>query len=85
MVDGAWQRCDAGHFVDLQPNTTHTFVNNTDTDVVWVTGWRPKGFERFFRDFGIPAAEPRAQERSVADQVVQAAVRNVEAYGMYLA
>jgi DNA-binding CsgD family transcriptional regulator len=25
-------------FVDLPPMTTHTFINNTDTPVVWVTG-----------------------------------------------
>jgi hypothetical protein len=51
---------------------------------VWVTGWRPKGFERFFEDFGIPAAEADAQSRSVADPVVQKVVQNVNRYGMYL-
>ncbi|WP_367025853.1 cupin domain-containing protein [Methylococcus sp. ANG] len=85
MINGEWQRCGAGSFLDLQPNTTHTFVNNTEEDVVWITGWRPKGFERFFRDFGIPAAEQDAEHKSVADQVVQKVVQNVENYGMYLA
>lgn len=85
MVDGAWQRCGAGSFLELAPSTTHTFVNRTERDVVWVTGWRPKGFERFFRDFGIPAAHPDAQARSVADDVVQEVVRQVEKYGMFLA
>jgi quercetin dioxygenase-like cupin family protein len=85
MINGEWRRCGAGSFLDLQPHTTHTFINNTEVDVVWITGWRPKGFERFFRDFGVPAAEPNAQDRSVADQVVQNVVQNVEKYGMYLA
>lgn len=85
MVDGAWRRCGPGTFMELQPSTTHTFINNTDADVVWVTGWRPKGFERFFRDFGILADEAQAQDRSVADEIVQTVVQNVERYGMYLA
>jgi quercetin dioxygenase-like cupin family protein len=85
LIDGEWRRRAAGSLLDLPPNTTHSFVNNTGDDVVWVTGWRPKGFERFFADFGIPAGEPRAQERSTADEVVQKVVRGVEAYGMYLA
>ena len=85
MSNGEWQKCSAGSFVELQPNTTHTFINNTEQDVVWVTGWRPKGFERFFRDFGIPMRESLAQEKSVADQVVQNVLKNVEHYGMYLA
>lgn len=70
--------------MDLEPNTTHTFINTTDADVVWVTGWRPKGFERFFEDFGIPVDEAAAQERSAADPVVRMVVQNVERYGMYL-
>ena len=85
MSSGEWKPCGAGGFVELPPNTTHTFINNTDEDVVWVTGWRPKGFERFFRDFGISVSESQAQEKSVADPVVQNVVQNVEKYGMYIA
>jgi hypothetical protein len=85
MANGEWQKYPAGSFVELPPNTTHTFINNTEQDVVWVSGWRPKGFERFFRDFGIPTQESQAQEKSVADQVVQNGLKNVEHYGMYLA
>ena len=84
MVDGEWRRCGPGRFLDLAPDTTHTFINQTDTNAVWVTGWRPKGFERFFEDFGIPATEPDAQSRSVADAIVQRVVQNVTSYGMYL-
>jgi quercetin dioxygenase-like cupin family protein len=84
MSNGAWQRCPAGGFLDLPPNTSHTFINNTEEDVTWVTGWRPKGFQTFFRDFGIPADEADAQAKSLADEVVQKVVRNVERYGMYI-
>lgn len=68
--------------VRLDPNTTHTFINNTGEDVVWITGWRPKGFERFFRDFGVPVEEPHAQDRSVAEDVGQNVVQNAEKYGL---
>jgi len=84
MADGEWQRCRAGSFVELPPNTTHTFINNTEEDVVWVTGWRPKGFEQFFRDFGVPVEQAQAAGASVADNLVQDVVRNVERYGMFL-
>ena len=44
MTNGDWTRCGPGSFVDLPPETTHTFINNTERPVVWLTGWRPKGF-----------------------------------------
>jgi quercetin dioxygenase-like cupin family protein len=84
MSNGTWQEFRAGSYVELPPNSTHTFINDTDEDVVWITGWRPKGFQRFFQDFGIPAHESNAQERSTADSIVQNVVQNVEGYGMYL-
>lgn len=85
MSNGEWKKCPAGSFVDLPPNTTHTFINNTEEDVVWITGWRPKGFQRFFEDFGVPAHEANAQERSVAEDLVKSVVQSVERYGMYIA
>ena len=85
MIDGRWQRFAAGSFVELPPNTTHTFINNTDEDVVWVTGWRPKGFQRFFEDFGVPAAQADAAARSVDHETVDKVVSSVERYGMYIA
>jgi quercetin dioxygenase-like cupin family protein len=85
MQNGDWRRMSAGEYAELAPDTTHTFINNSDRDVVWVTGWRPKGFEKFFQDFGISAAQAGAQEKSVSQEVVQRVVQNVERYGMVLA
>jgi len=84
MRDGQWQRCEAGHFLELPPGTPHTFINRGEEDVVWLTGWRPKGFERFFRDFGIPAGEPGAREKSLETSLVQRVMQSIESYGMYL-
>lgn len=82
MINGDWRRCAAGTFVELAPNTAHTFINNTDEDVVWVTGWRPKGFERFFLDFGISVDETQAAQKSVAPELIQRVVAGMERYGM---
>jgi len=84
MVNGEWKRMPAGSFAELPPDTVHTFINKTGDDVVWLTGWRPKGFQRFFTDFGIPAHEPDAQRRSVSDEVIGKVVQRVESYGMHL-
>ena len=77
MSAGQWRRCPAGSFLELPPNTPHTFINRTEKNVAWMTGWRLKGFERFFRAFGIPAEEAGARERSVAEAVVQKVVQNL--------
>jgi hypothetical protein len=49
MTDGVWQTMRAGSYVELPPGSVHTFINNTAEDVVWVTGWRPKGFSEVLR------------------------------------
>jgi quercetin dioxygenase-like cupin family protein len=84
MVEGEWRRCEEGTFVEVPPGATHTFINNSDADVVWVTGWRPRGFERFFRDFGVPVTEPDAQSRSVEEALIQRVIETAESYGMVL-
>jgi quercetin dioxygenase-like cupin family protein len=70
MTDGVWQTMRAGSYVELPPGSVHTFINNTAEDVVWVTGWRPKGFQKFFDVFGIPVDQDRARERSLSKEVV---------------
>jgi quercetin dioxygenase-like cupin family protein len=84
MRNGDWSRISAGDFVELPPGTVHTFINNTDQDVVWLTGWRPKGFQTFFSDFGVPASHDCAREESVSPEIVQRVLDSVESYGMYV-
>jgi mannose-6-phosphate isomerase-like protein (cupin superfamily) len=85
MANGSWSKAAPGTFLELPPETVHTFINNAKTDAVWITGWRPKGFERFFRDFGIPVDETGAMERSVSPEIVTKVVERCERYGMYAA
>jgi hypothetical protein len=84
MRDGDWQQVQAGSFVDLPPNTVHTFVNDTEEDVVWITGWRPKGFQRFFEAFGFPEQDPGSRKQSTSDSIIQDVVKKVESYGMFI-
>jgi len=84
MVDGAWRTMGPGSFIELPPGAVHTFVNNTNEDTVWVTGWRPKGFERFFAEFGIASDRPNARELSVSDEIVGQVLKNCERLGMYV-
>jgi len=84
MIGGQWRPCEEGTFVEVPPGTTHTFVNNSDEDVVWITGWRPGGFERFFRDYGVPVSEPDAQSRSVDKALIGRVIETAESYGMIL-
>ena len=84
MTDGKWQSLGPGSYVELPPGTVHTFINNTTEPVVWVTGWRPRGFEKFFHDFGVPVSEHGAMERSTSASIVQRVVDGSERYGMFV-
>jgi quercetin dioxygenase-like cupin family protein len=84
MRDGQWSRMNPGAFVELPANTVHTFANKTEQDVVWITGWRPKGFERFFSDFGVAEGEQDARGKSVAEGVIRRVMEGCERYGMHL-
>lgn len=84
MRDGEWSRVTAGSFVELPANTIHTFVNKTEQDVVWITGWRPKGFEKFFSDFGVASTELDASLKSVSPDIIDRVMKGSESYGMFV-
>ncbi len=84
MRDGKWSKMVAGDFAELPPHTVHTFINNTEENVIWITGWRPKGFQKFFSDFGIPSTQEDAQDKSVSEEIIQRVIKDVERYGMFV-
>ena len=84
MRDGEWGRVTAGSFVELPAQTVHTFVNRTGDDVVWITGWRPKGFEKFFTDFGVASSELDASARSISPDIIGRVMKDSESYGMFV-
>jgi uncharacterized cupin superfamily protein len=86
MRDGEWSRASAGSFVELPAKTVHTFVNKTGDDVVWLTGWRPKGFQKFFTDFGVVSsdADIDAAAKSVSPDIIGRVMKDCEGYGMFV-
>jgi len=84
MRDGEWSRVTAGSFVELPAKTIHTFVNKTAEEVVWITGWRPKGFQKFFADFGIASNEHDAPAKSVSRDIIDRVMKDSESYGMFV-
>ena len=84
MRDGEWGRITAGSFVEIPAKTVHTFVNKSGDDVVWITGWRPKGFEKFFSDFGVASGELEAAAKSLSPDIIGRVMKDSERYGMFL-
>jgi len=84
ICDGVWSRAGSGTFTEIPSKTVHTFVNNSDEDVVWITGWRPKGFQKFFTEFGINSSQPDALAKSMSPDVIARVMKESEDYGMFV-
>lgn len=84
MTDGSWQRLAQGQSITLAPGVVHTFRNPGTTPTRFVTGFTPRGFERFFATFGVPADQPDASAASVAPAVVARVLREAESFGMFI-
>jgi quercetin dioxygenase-like cupin family protein len=84
MADGVWQRLAQGQSLTLAPGVVHTFRNPAATPTRFVTGFAPRGFERFFATFGVPADRPDALEASVAPAVIERVMREAADFGMYI-
>ena len=84
-VDSETRTLQQGESLCLRPGQVHTFINTTDRDVRWITGWSPRGFEQFFEDFGVAVEEPEALQKSVAEELIQDVILRCEKYGMTIA
>jgi len=84
-LDGAWRTLRAGDSLSIAPGTVHTLANTGSVDVRWLTGWSPRGFERFFTHFGIDADQPGARETSLSPDSVGRVVAGCAGFGMILA
>ena len=71
VINGKSQTYGPGGFMELSPGTTHTFINNASVPAVWITGWRPSGFEKFFSDFGIPVGQENARDLSTSSSTIE--------------
>jgi len=85
QVDGEWIRLETGQSLCLNPGQEHTLTNRSETPCRWITGWSPRGFEKFFVDFGVEAGTPDAQAASVSDDRIARVVQECSNYGMIIA
>ncbi len=84
LCDGRWNRLGAGESFVVPKGSVHTFRNPCDAEVKWITSFAPRGFERFFDDFGVPAERKDAREASLSGEMIQRVTSGCAAYGMIL-
>lgn len=82
LVDGNPVIVKKGESVNLPPHTIHTFSNNSDLPCQWVNIHSPKGFLKFFEDFGIPDTEENAAAQSTDPAIIQKVLQTAVNYDM---
>ena len=85
MVDGEWTSLGPGDWAEIPRGAIHTFRNDGDEEVRAITSFDPAGFERFFFEFGIDAAQPGAFEASVGEEAIRRVVEGCARFGMIIA
>jgi len=83
-TDGVWSTLGAGESLSIPAGSVHTLANNGEVDVRWLTGWSPRGFERFFTHFGIEVGQAGSREASVSEDAVRRVVEGCADFGMIL-
>jgi len=81
-IDGVWRTLSSGESLSIEPGCVHTLANNSAKDVRWLTGWSPRGFERFFTHFGHDAEQAGSREVSLSGERVRAVVSGCAEFGM---
>ena len=84
MCDGQWHSLAAGDSFVVPKLSVHTFRNPADGEVRWITTFAPRGFERFFEDFGVPVDRENARDASLSDELIRRVVSECAEYGMIL-
>ncbi len=84
VVNGEKLVLKAGESVNLAPEETHTFSNNSGQPCRWVNIHSPKGFLSFFETLGVPVDEDDAHERSVSQETIQKVVETAASFDMVI-
>ncbi|MBU2500518.1 cupin domain-containing protein [bacterium] len=84
MTDGEWRTLNPGDSAVAPPGTVHTFINNGEEDALWLTTFSPRGFERFFEDFGVTEDGEKGFLASVAPDVLARVGATCGDYGMII-
>lgn len=71
-----------GESVLVPRNTVHTFRPASESGSRVITVFAPGGFDRWFRDMGVPVDEPNGRELSVRPELIQRILRDSLPYHM---
>lgn len=66
-----WHTMQAGESLIVPKSTVHTFKNSSTSECRFMTTWAPKGFERFFLDFGVRMEQKNAFEESISEETIK--------------
>lgn len=85
LVNGQTVLVPAGESIDLPPHTVHTFRAVGETPCRFLNVHSPKGFQAFFEEFGVDAAQENAFAASVDAQIIQQVLERAASFDMHLA
>lgn len=84
IVDGQWRTLAVGESTCVPVRAVHTFRNPDPVEAQWVTAVSPRGFERFFTDFGVLVEQAGSFETSVSEASIARVIAECSRYGMIL-
>jgi mannose-6-phosphate isomerase-like protein (cupin superfamily) len=73
-----------GESVLVPRNAIHTFQPVADSHSRVITIFAPGGFDRWFRDMGVPVDDPNARELSTRPEVIERILRDSIRYHMHI-
>ncbi|PKA99188.1 Cupin domain-containing protein [Flavobacteriaceae bacterium MAR_2009_75] len=85
IINGKHETLKAGESLDVPPGTLHTFVNKGDVPCKFVSIHSPKGFFKFFKEFGVDKNEANAFEKSVHPEIIQQVLGTAHQFDMDIA
>lgn len=84
FVDGKTKVLKVGEVIDIPPNTLHTFENASDNTCKVVNIHSPKGFRKFFENFGVLEHQKDSKSASLKPAVIQKLIETASDYDMLI-
>jgi mannose-6-phosphate isomerase-like protein (cupin superfamily) len=81
-IGGELLQAGPGECVLVPRNTVHTFAPASESGSRVITVFEPGGFDRWFRDMGVPVDEPNGRDLSMRPEVIERILRDSLDYDM---
>lgn len=81
-LDGKWHRIDRAADFCVPRGAVHTFRNASHHGLRFLVVVSPAGFDRFFREMGVPADLPDAFVKSMDSALVERVLAEADRYQM---